>query len=453
MSLYCCICGARILETDECFELNPSYDNEYVCSNCADHLTELKSYAKSGNPLFKASRRELSQLLNRGKATENGMRYCERVIEKTNALFDKAQPEQNDAPPERTRGAEPKPEKPQVASDSKPKSAPVSSPFAEEPAAGRQTAVARTIAQSAQETALKPEKTVCKSCGAENLPDSMFCEVCAAQLKPQKFCRFCGGKVSPVTGFCEVCLRDSSGKVYRKATEGEHLVQAAGRIGESIVSGASSAVGRLPSSNWPILSAVLIAVVLLFMSFGKMLEIPAISSFFGDDIPSKYSLLEVSKISRSIYETVSSIDDSTELGAFQAVSVVILISVIGALVFFGLSIVMLFVNKKKVFTYLGYAAAIMSVLSAVLIIGIIGLNKYIESESSGWISTVFKGTPLLYISLICNALTAIFITKSLRYHYAVHLQNSGDPASAKALFGDLGNYRDCNKRYFELEAN
>ena len=84
----------------------------------------------------------------------------------------------------------------------------------------------------------------------------------------------------------------------------------------------------------------------------------------------------------------------------------------------------------------------MSVLSAVLVLGIIGLNKYIESESSGWISTVFKGTALLYISLVSNAFTAIFIVKSLRYHYAVNLQSNGDFDSAKSIFVDLGNYRD-----------
>lgn len=446
MSLYCCICRARILEADECFELSPNYDSECVCSECTDCLTELQSYAKSGNPLYKASRRELSKLLNRGKATENGMRYCERIIEKANVLFEKAQLKQTDAPPERTHGAGPKPEKPQTPSSPQPKSTPEFTLSTEDRNVGRQPIVARTIAQSSQEIAAKPEKIVCKSCGAENLPDSMFCEVCAAQLKPQKFCRFCGGKISPVTGFCEVCLRDQSGRVYHKTTDGEHLVQAAGRIGESIVSGASSAVRRLPSFNWPILGAVLIAVVLLFMSFGKMLEIPAISSLFGDDVPSKYSLLEVSKISRSIYETVSSIDSSVELGAFQAVSIVILISVIGALVFFGLSITMVFIKKKKVFTYLGYAAVIMSVLSAVLVIGIIGLNKYIESESSGWISTVFKGTALLYISLVCNALTAIFIVKSLRYHYAVNLEVSGYTEEAKALFMDMPKYKDCIQR-------
>ena len=450
MNFNCCICGSKISADEECFELNQSYDNECVCSDCADHMEELKSYAKSGNSLYKASRRDLSQLLNRGKATESGMRYCERIIEKANDLYDRAQAMRANFPPERTHAAEPKPENPQTLPVSKSKFAPVSAMIVAEPAAGRQPAPARTNAQPEPKAVSKPEKLVCKSCGAENLADSMFCEHCAAQLRPQKFCRFCGGKVSPVTGYCEVCSRDTSGKVYRSATDGERIMQAAGHIGESILSGASSARQKISTFNWPILISVLITVVLIFMAFGKVLSIPVISSLWGDDVPSSYSLLDVSNISDSMYDTISSINNSVDLNVLRVISIIILISVVGALVFFGLSIVMQFKSKRRAFKYLEYASTIMCIILALVIIGIIGLNQYIKDESSGWIKAVFKGTSLLYISLICNALVAVFGVKSLRYHYAIHLETTGNEEDVLPLYLDMPKYKDCGQRLEEL---
>jgi len=450
MSIYCCICGSRISENDECFELNQNYNNECVCSDCADHLEELKSYAKSGNSLYKASRRDLSQLLNRGKASENGMSYCELLLEKANVIFDRAQATRNDHPPKPARAEEPKPENPQISPVSKSKFAPISATIVGEPAARRQPAVARTITQPEPEAVPKPEKLVCKSCGAENMADSIFCEHCATQLRPQKFCRFCGGKVSPVTGYCEGCSRDSSGKVYRQASDGERIIQAAGRIGESIISGASSARQKIPTFNWPILTSVLITVVLVFMAFGKVLSIPAISSLWGDDVPSSYSLLDVSNLSDSMYDTISSINNSVDLNVLRVISIIILISVVGALVFFGLSIVMQFKSKRRVFKYLEYASTIMCIILALVIIGIIGLNQYIKDESSGWIKVVFKGTPLLYISLICNTLVAIFGVKSLRYHYTINLETIGNEEDVIALFRDMPKYKNCSQRLEEL---
>ncbi len=451
MSIYCCICGVRISANEECFELNQNYDNESVCSDCADLLEDLKSHAKSGNPLYKASRREISQLLNRGRASENGMRYCERIMEKANVIYDRAQAARPDAPPERVYAAEPRAEKSQISPVSKPKTAPVSTPPAKEPVAERQIEVVRPVAQPVQETVSKPEKLICKSCGAENLPDSMFCEHCAAQLKPQKFCRFCGGKVSPATGYCEVCSRDASGKVYRPTTDGERIMQAAGRIGESILSGASSAKEKLPVANWPLYSAALIAVVLMFMTFGKMLSIPVISSLWGDSVQSSYSLLNVSKISNSIYNTMSALSSSVDLSAFRAVAIVILLAVIVALVFYGLSIAMLFVNRKKVFTYLTYASIVMSILLAVLIIGIFGMNKYIESESSGWIDSVFKGTALLYISLVFNAFVAIFLAKYLRQRYAQSMYEHGNIESAASPFASMFSRKGRKQEFDESQ--
>ncbi len=450
MSIYCCICGSRISENDECFELNQNYNNECVCSDCADHLEELKSYAKSGNSLYKASRRDLSQLLNRGKASENGMSYCELLLEKANVIFDRAQATRNDHPPKPARAAEPKPESPQISPISKSKPAPISATSVDESAAEREPAAARTIAQPESVVVSKPEKLVCKSCGAENLPDSMFCEHCAAQLRPQKFCRFCGGKVSPVTGYCDACSRNASGKIHRPTTDGERLMQAAGRIGESILSGASSARQKIPTFSWPILASVLITVVLIFMAFGKVLSIPAISSLWGDDVPSSYSLLDVSNISDSMYDTISSINNSVDLDVLRIISIVILVSVIGALVFFGLSIVMQFKNKRRAFAYLKYASIIMCIILALVILGIIGLNQYIKDESSGWIKAVFKGTPLLYISLTCNALVAVFGVRSLRYHYAIHLETTGNEEDVIPLYLDMPKYKDCGQRLEEL---
>lgn len=450
MSFKCCICGSKISTDEECFELNQSYDNEYVCSDCVDHLDELQSYAKSGNQFYKASRRELSQLLNRGKATENGMCYCERFIEKTNILFDKALSTRNDIPPEPANAVQSRQKKTQSPPVSQSKSAPISVTTVGEPAAERQPPVTSPIAQPETEAVTKSEKLLCKNCGAENLPDSMFCEHCATQLRPQKFCRFCGGKVSPVAGYCEACFRDSSGKIYRQATGGERIIQAAGRIGESILSGTSSARQKIPTFNWPVLITVLITVVLIFMAFGKVLSIPAISSLWGDDVQSTYSLLDVSKISDSMYDTISSINNSVDLDVLRVISITILISVIGALVFFGLSVVMQFKSKRKAFRYLKYASAIMCIVLALVIIGIIGLNQYIKDESSGWIKAVFKGTPLLYISLICNLLVAVFGVKSLCYHYAIHLETTGNEEDAIPLYLDMPKYKDCGQRLTEL---
>ena len=450
MTIYCCICGSRISESDECFELNQNYNNECVCSDCADHLEELKSYAKSGNSLYKASRRDLSQLLNRGKASENGMSYCEHLLEKANVIFDRAQTTRNDHPPKPARAEEPKPANPQISPVSKSKSAPISAAIVGEPAAGRQPPVTSTIAQPEPEAVSKPEKLVCKSCGTENLSDSMFCEHCAAQLRPQKFCRFCGGKVSPVTGYCEVCSRDSSGKVYRRTSDGERIIQAAGRIGESIISGTSSARQKIPTFNWPILTTVLITIVLVFMAFGKVLSIPAISSLWGDDVPSSYSLLDVSNISDSMYDTISSINNSVDLDVLRVISIIILIAVVGALVFFGLSVVMQFKSKRRAFRYLKYASTIMCIILSLVVIGIIGLNQYIDDESSGWITAVFKGTPLLYISLICNALVAIFGVKSLRYHYTIDLETTGNEQDVIDLYLDMQQYKDCSQRLDDL---
>ncbi len=451
MSIYCCICDSRISVNDECFELDQNYNNECVCSDCADQLQELRSYAKSGNSLYKASRRDLSQLLNRGKATENGMNYCEHLLEKANVIFDRAQATRNDIPPERARATEPKPENHQTSLVSKPKSAPISATTVGATAAERQPAVARTIAQTEPEAVSKPEKLVCKNCGAENLPDSMFCEHCAAQLKPQKFCRFCGGKVSPVTGYCEVCSRNASGKVYHPTTDGERIMKAAERIGESLLSGASSAKQKLPVANWPLYSAALITVVLLFMTFGKMLSVPVISSLWGDSVQSSYSLLQVSKISNSIYSTISAMSSSVDLSTFRAVAIVILLAVISALVFYGLSIAMLFVNRKKVFTYLSYASIIMSLLLTVLIIGIFGMNKYIESESSGWIDSVFKGTALLYISLVFNAFVAIFLAKYLRQRYAQSMYGHGNIKSTASPFASMFSRKGRKQEFDESQ--
>lgn len=450
MSIYCCICGRRISENDECFELNQNYNNECVCSDCADHLEELKSYAKSGNSLYKASRRDLSQLLNRGKASEFGMSYCEHLLEKANVIYDRAQVTRNDILPERTSAAESKPLNPQTSPVSKPKSAPISVTIAGESAAGRQPPVTRPIAQPETEAVTKPEKLLCKNCGAENLPDSMFCEHCATQLRPQKFCRFCAGKVSPVTGYCEVCSRDASGKVHRPRTDGERIMQAAGRIGESILSGASSARQKIPTFSWSILITVLITVVLIFMAFGKVLSIPAISSLWGNDVPSSYSLLDVSNISDSMYDTISSINNSVDLDVLRVISITIFISVIAALVFLGLSIVMQFKSKRRAFKYLEYASTIMCIILTLVILGIIGLNQYIKDESSGWIKAVFKGTSLLYISLICNALVVVFGVKSLRYHYAIHLETTGNERDVLPLYLDMPKYKDCGQRLEEF---
>lgn len=207
MSIYCCICGHRISENDKCFELNQNYNNECVCSDCADHLEELKSYAKSGNSLYKASRRDLSQLLNRGKATENGMEYCERLIEKANIKFNKVLATRNDIPPEQARTAEHKPADPQTSPISKSKPAPMTRLLADDPATKRLSAVEKT---SEQPNAVShSEKQICKNCGAENLPDSMFCEQCAAQLRSQRFCRYCGKPVSPASKICDTCKSES----------------------------------------------------------------------------------------------------------------------------------------------------------------------------------------------------------------------------------------------------
>ena len=319
-----------------------------------------------------------------------------------------------------------------------------------EPAAERQPPVTRTIAQPEPGVVVKPEKLICKNCGAENLPDSMYCEQCAAQLRLQKFCRFCGGKVSPVTGYCEACFRDASGKEYRQTTGGERIIQAAGHIGEAILSGASKARQKIPTFNWPILTSVLTTVVLIFMAFGKVLSIPAISSLWGNDVPSSYSLLDVSNISDSMYDTISSINNSVDLDVLRVISITIFISVIAALVFLGLSIVMQFKSKRRAFKYLEYASTIMCIILTLVILGIIGLNQYIKDESSGWIKAVFKGTSLLYISLICNALVAVFGVKSLRYHYAIHLETTGNEEDVLPLYLDMPKYKDCGQRLEEF---
>lgn len=206
MSIYCCICGSRISENDECFELNLNYKNEYVCSDCADHLKELKSFAKSGNSLYKASRRDLSQLLNRGMSTENGMLYCERFIEKANAIFDKALSNRNDMPTESASIVGSRSENPETRSVSESNSAPISTSHLDETKPKPRPTTVRTIVQS--EAVSKSENLICKNCGAENLPDSMFCEHCAAQLRPQWFCRYCGKPVSSVSKMCDSCKRE-----------------------------------------------------------------------------------------------------------------------------------------------------------------------------------------------------------------------------------------------------
>ena len=219
MSIYCCICGSRISDNDECFELNQNYNNECVCSDCADHLEELKSYAKSGNSLYSASRRDLCQLLNRGKSTENGINFCEHLVEKANQKFDRAQIEH-------ARSAEIQSEKPKKSPIPSAGTDHAAIPNHEGKPAEHQQAIIREFkpAPSYDMPAymIDHDQIVCKNCGFENSHDSMFCEKCSAQLRPQKYCRFCGGKVSMVSGYCETCKRNAINGSNRRLSGAIH---------------------------------------------------------------------------------------------------------------------------------------------------------------------------------------------------------------------------------------
>ena len=87
MPLRCCICGRKITDEEECFDLSQRFGGESICYDCGTCLNMIKSLSEKGNAEFREYRKQLVRQLECGHASENGAAYCEQFIIKANTRF------------------------------------------------------------------------------------------------------------------------------------------------------------------------------------------------------------------------------------------------------------------------------------------------------------------------------------------------------------------------------
>ena len=444
MIVRCCICGKKIADDEECFELNERYGNECICVDCGDCLHKVKTMSDKGDPSFREYRKQLVRQLERGHASENGAAYCEQFIVKANARFKQIYGEK-----EPRLETSPKTDATITGQTGTPVSAtpyqqPTNTLFAGSPSAATvpiaqnaQSATPQSDKNSISTAVTTHENVICKNCGSENHYDSAFCETCGAPLKPQKFCRFCGGRVSPVTGHCETCGRDPSGAIA-KQNAGPTISQVFDKVGGQI----KKATNDLRVSNTtavsffnPFILHIALILVLAALFFGEIIEMPSAYRITSNSRSTSLSMWQISDTVAFMKENFSNLKDKTDI--LSVTSGAAIFAAAFALILLAISLINAFLDKQSSFSNLWTGSLLSTIAYGLAIISIILENSLIDEFSDGWISRIVQAKPSLYFAFVLSLVTVLFLARFFECLYVVYLQKKGQLAKAELILEDL----------------
>lgn len=480
---YCCICGQRIQSGERKYRLSKSYPDDYLCIDCVDCLKEASAYANAGSLLFKASRKEIAQKLNRGMASENALDYCEQFLSKLNSTYRIAADSKKLKDPTKSKNATATKKQPadtqpsdsgarretnngSIHHESNQKTTQRITPSQDNQAASQSNNIppSTTIddkhigppSSPEREVSTKQvsESIICKKCEMENLPDSQFCEYCATPLKAPKYCRFCGGEMSFATDTCKVCMRDRKGALQQKSRA--QIITDSARDARKVVSTVAAKVvspqqvTTLASQDWTQWVSAAIALLLGIMLMGKMITIPVVKAFSGNRSTSSFSYFEVSEMGETIYDAASMFSMSDKADALKLTSIIIVLVVLGVLLSYCAVLIAPFRSKLDAASKLRTASKLTILLQAILLLMVVIINQTIKEKSSGLVSVVMKPTPLCYILFAACVLVALFVSKELQYRSAIAACECGNNGAARTLFAELADYKDVDKRLAEM---
>ena len=456
MAICCCVCGRRIKTNETYYKLHSDYPGDFLCDECVTLLRDIKKYARSGNALYKAARKELTSMLNQGNASENALDYCESLIDNLNNAF-------NESRESRT--------KPSSGTVPRPPIPPISPPVPPKPKIKDDTpkpSLGNSLDKDSHDSSIQPKKGEnpkdqspprqpikekpttcrCKGCGAENLIDSQFCESCAAPLHPPKYCRFCGGKISPISGFCETCFRDRDGQIHQHESRSQNILKNAEKVGQSIRSAAGAASFQANCKDVTSWISAAVAFLLGLLLIGKMIKIPAMSILSGNN--ASFSYFEISKLINRIYNAASMFNAEDGMEGTKIIAAFVIFIVAAILFALCLVVIAPFKDDSEGPTRLSNATMFMSVFQGFALLVIVIVNNSIQNQTNSLIDTVITPTPLFYVSTGLSLFSTMYLWKELQYRSASHAEQSGELKKAKRLFSKLRHYKDAPKHLRDI---